>query len=610
MAIKIGEKLNRIVVILVSATLGFYFIFSSLHLVNFLTADEHYWIYERIPQYWDALNSGEFQKTYINDKPGVSIALVSGFGYFANYQEMRSGIEQNKNIKSLDPHHDDNLAANLLALRLPLVIFNGLFILVIFWLIRRFTENDWIALWSALLMSLSPILIGISQIINPDALLWSLSAAAIFSYLNLLKSNERKFVVLTAFFVGMSLLTKYVANILFPFFIFLLVYYFITEYGKTISALDAKKYILRQLASYFIIIAGALLTVSILMPAVFVKASYLEKLTLDFSGLTKVLPIIALAVIFLIVDIFAKHKLTIFFQRFVFRKDILFKILLSTLIAVFLILIVGRNINHDWEIFQKVPFDMKDLGDISDKNYPNLAGLFFLEFNPLVFSLTPIVLGLLLALWIRTLFKKSDCDFYIYSISFFILMYYAGSILSGTLATIRYSVILYPLIAFLAGISLWNIFSFFKKFRRWDLFLTILIFILSTASLIKIYPFYFNYTNFLLPKDQIMTDSWGYGGYEAAQYLNSLPNANQMVIWSDFFGVCEFFKGECLTKYNVDFEKTQINYYVLTRRGEIRYKFSHDRARAKKYYSANDPVWQLEIDNRPENSVRVFKALN
>lgn len=609
MLIKKDYKASTVYVLLF-LTIALYFSFSFHHITDFLTADEHYWIYERIPQYWDALSSGELKKTYINDKPGVSIALISGVGYFANYSEIRAGIEQNRYTKSLEPHSDNNLRDNLLFLRLPLVIFNGFFLILFFWLIKRLTENDWIALGSVIFAALSPILIGISQIINPDTLLWSFSAGAILAYLNLLKSEERKFLFLTIAFTGLAILTKYVSTILFPFFIFLLIYYILSEYNQKIKSAEAKKYALRQLAYYGIIVGGALVTVSLLMPAVFVKISYLQKLTLDFSGLQKTLWLIGLGMAFVLIDAFSKNKLTIFFQKYILRKDFIFKIILLFLILIFFWLILGRNLNPHWGLFENIPFDIKNLSDIDEQNFPNLFNLLLLEFSPLVFSLTPLVLILTLTLWIKALFINNKYNFLIFSLSFFILIYYLGSIFSDTLATIRYSVMLYPLLAFLAGISLWEISLYLKKFPAKNILITLVALIISFSSLWLISPYYFNYTNAFLPKDQIITDSWGYGGYEATTYLNSLTGAENLTIWSDFYGVCEFFKGTCLTKYKVNQTTNPIDYYILTRRGKIRYQGSHDGAGAKKYYSSDNPVWELLIDNRPENYIRIFKSVN
>jgi hypothetical protein len=123
-------------------------------------------------------------------------------------------------------------------------------------------------------------------------------------------------------------------------------------------------------------------------------------------------------------------------------------------------------------------------------------------------------------------------------------------------------------------------------------------------------------SNTLLPKDALIADAWGYGGYEATEYLNALPNASELTVWSDYYGVCEFFVGRCLTAYTFDGTQIQPDYYVLTRRGEARYMSRFDRwerlsgLTAHRYYrqTAIPPVWSLELDDRPGNYVKVFRV--
>jgi len=126
-------------------------------------------------------------------------------------------------------------------------------------------------------------------------------------------------------------------------------------------------------------------------------------------------------------------------------------------------------------------------------------------------------------------------------------------------------------------------------------------------------PFYFNYTNFLLPQKYLISDAWGYGGYESAQYLNSLPNANDLLVWTDYDGVCEFFIGKCMLRQYKYSAKQNFDYAVLTRRGKILYDPNHirwikeDNLSMKEAYDNPVPDWQLLINDRPENFVRVVK---
>ena len=61
-----------------------FFAFGFFHIDKFETTDEHLWKYGRIKQYWQAVKTQDWEKTYINDKPGVTVALVSGFGLLSH----------------------------------------------------------------------------------------------------------------------------------------------------------------------------------------------------------------------------------------------------------------------------------------------------------------------------------------------------------------------------------------------------------------------------------------------------------------------------------------------------------------------------------------------
>ncbi len=75
---KLREK-HFIFFLLIVSAMSF-FAFGLFHLAKFETTDEHLWKYGRIKQYWQALKNTNWEKTYINDKPGVTVALISGIG--------------------------------------------------------------------------------------------------------------------------------------------------------------------------------------------------------------------------------------------------------------------------------------------------------------------------------------------------------------------------------------------------------------------------------------------------------------------------------------------------------------------------------------------------
>jgi 4-amino-4-deoxy-L-arabinose transferase-like glycosyltransferase len=597
--------------------LSAYFFFGFQHLTQFITADEHYWIYERIPQYWNAIGQGKWGKTFINDKPGVSIALVSGIGLLFEPHPEEHLNENDNRILIYDTAHTESLYYTF---RLPILIINGLLLIYLFWVVARLT-NPWIALWTTILTTLSPILLGISQIVNPDSLLWSFGAAAIFSFLTLLKSQgkklEKKFLWLTILFTGLTLLSKYTALILFPFYLALIMFRFlhINEATNETSRVTIRK----TLVQWVLIILGSLAFLCFFLPALLVSPSALDTLLLALPNKLVLFSSGGIFLTMLIVDttIF-QNKLIFcvrsFYQRFI--APLLYTIPLLFL-GIFLLLIIVRNFFTEWDIFTLIPFDIKNLSDaryITD--IPNFFEAFILEWNPLVFSLTPIALFGFITLLIIILFNKirKEHAFIIYPFFFFFLLYFILLIYSNVLTTPRYSIMLYPLFAFLSALGIWYIIEkvawAYKKLGA-----TLVILFASLSSLIAIKPFYFNYTNFLLPKAVLINDAWGYGGYEAAQYLNGLPDARNLTVWIDYYGVCEFFVGKCLDAYTFNPNVVRPDYYVLTRRGQIRYIPRYLRWEEKsgltayKYYDIQNPDWQLFIDGRPGNFIKVVKVI-
>ncbi|MDO8241144.1 MAG: phospholipid carrier-dependent glycosyltransferase [Candidatus Moranbacteria bacterium] len=608
-----NKKISILFLLILSV--GLFFAFGFHHLTKFVTADEHYWTYERIPQYWQALGDFNLKKTFINDKPGITVAMFSGAGLLAEKDPANHTAKVDADLRTFDVARTENIN---FAFRLPILIINSLLLLYLFWIIKKVTGNVWIALWSVILMALSPILIGISQIINPDALFWSFSTAGIFSYLAVLKHNQKKFVFLTALFVGLAMLSKYTANILLPFFFFNIFFYYLFICEKYTRA-EIKKYFISQIFNLAAIAIGALAVIAIFLPAVIVKPIYLYRLTLGFGAMQPIIWIMSVISLIFLFDQFAfKSALSFWLKKYSQTLIAISKIVLALVFSIFVILIVGRNVIQHWQLFEVVPFDVKELKYIDDYGYfITLWEKFLFEFNPLVFSITPIALLAALFIWLETFFtKKSSGAFLVISATFFILIYYIASVIMGITSIVRYSIILYPMIAFLGGLGLWQMTQKIKikNVLNLNIAITLALIIFSSAIVFSIKPFYFNYTSSLLPKKDLISDAWGYGGYEATQYLNAMPDAKNITVWADYYGVCEFFVGKCITDYNLETGNYSIDYYVMTRRGQIRYMQNSakwiDRPngiRVESYYADPNPIWKIEIGNRPDNFIKIVK---
>ena len=172
---------------------GVYLFFTLQHVGQFETADEHYWIYSpdggRVQQYWHAVLTGDWVGTLINDKPGVTVALVCGPALI--FQQGHPQIQEYERDLAVETKNDPGVSQYIFtAFRVPQIIFNGLFSFLLMWLLWKLTRDKWVAYWGWFFILFCPALIGISQIVNPDSLLWSFSTATLLSFLLLLANKD------------------------------------------------------------------------------------------------------------------------------------------------------------------------------------------------------------------------------------------------------------------------------------------------------------------------------------------------------------------------------------------------------------------------------------
>jgi hypothetical protein len=604
------EKISAFIILALSLLM--FFAFGFYRIEKFITTDEHYWIQERIPQYWNAALDGKWKKTLINDKPGVSLAFVSGFGLlFEEQPELY--IKPEKHLSVYNPAVTQRL---ILLFRTPLLLFNGLFSFFFFWIIYKITEKKFLSLWFSIFILLSPILLGISRIINPDSLLWVFSTATVFSFLAYLKSAEKKFIAWSAFFLGFSLLSKYIATILFPFLFILLLSHILRNFNNWNEKNSFKKNVWNFSIGYWSVVIGSIIIFSFLFPAVIFVKDYFQQKTVAtiFGQLRLIFPLIFSANILLlaVTRYLKKETLFSFWKKLSSLKYFLAKLVYLILAFIFILILLNWSLGNDFLNLAHIPFDARKEPVFSVEL--SLYQKIILEFYPLVFSLSPLVIFSLLFLWIKSIFKKIAFEQIVFPLSLFLLIYIGASIFNNLLITIRYGIMLYPLLFFIAAVGIWEFVGAFPSLNSKKIFISFCILAISLLSLWWARPFYFEYTNSLLPKKYFITGSWGEGGYEAAQYLNSLPNAEHLTVWADYAGTCEFFVGRCLKDYKVNELKNTIDYYVLTRRGEIRLKPEHIRwlnpknVDAAKYYKKTNPVWRLDINGRPDDFIKIFKA--
>jgi len=604
-----------------------FFSFGFYHLAKFETTDEHLWKYDRIPQYWNSLKAGDLEKTYINDKPGITVALISGIGLLSEPNPKADATLPSGNALLEKYDYQQSEKTNFY-FRFPILIFASLSLLAFFYLSLKAFGSRKIAVAITALISANTILIGMSQIINPDSFFWIFGGLSILSYLAFLNNRERKFLIACGILTGFALLSKYTAFILFLFFILASLAKIIFQKPADAAKSDWK-FILKEISNIVIIFVISNLIFAIFLPAVFIHPEYLFKGISQFLNLKMILAA-AVLVAALSALIYFQRNIIGKISQYCSQKQKLFTaiplLLLSFILFISIINVwTGQNLAPVSDLKDQAyanepkDFSFKPIMNNKDRTFFNNFQLYLMESYPFIFSISPLFI-LLIFFAVFLSFKKkisSQSAVVIFSSSIFILLYVYSTLMAKIITNARYSIILYPVVSILAVFILKEIFAYFKinDFKKW--YWTIFAFLIfSWTILFSIKPFYFCYSSKLLPNQYTVHDSWGHGAYEAAQYLNSLPDAESLIIYSNSETVCRFFKGSCLKSRKIDLAKIQPDYFVFTKRGIIKEK-NHfilsnnpDKNKDFNYYlkkMENNYTWQLSIDNRPDNFIKIVE---
>jgi len=625
-----SKKENLAIFFLLVFSVSVFFGFGLFHITKFETADEHLWKYGRIKQYWQSIKNKDWKRTYINDKPGVTIALFSGSALL---------LEPNpENHKITDPNLTRNGLFNVYDIektdhinfifRFPVLVISSLSLFLFFWLAFKSFYSKKLALLATVFIATSPVLVGISQIVNPDSFFWIFGGLSIFSFLALLNTQEKKFVLITGILTGFALLSKYTAVALF-------VFYFLAIFSKIIfSEPKEKKYcqnfyfVARMVFYEFIILLVSVAIFSIFLPAVFVKPDYLLKGISQFFEAKAIFAFLGIAILFLIPSFYFKKNIEWIFEKLGKNK----RIILATISLLFLLVVLLIVLNS-WTGQVAVPFDkLRDAAYANepkkfnfgtllkhDNEFVKNTKLFLMEPYPFIFSLTPLTFFLVIFITFKSFLKKikESSSFLLVPSFLFFLVYFALTVYSGVVANVRYSIIFYPLFALLSAMAILELFDTLKMAKKKNILAAALVvFLLGSLTLWNEKPFYFGYTSFLLPKKFTITQSWGHGTYEAAEYLNSLPDAKNKIIWSNTNTICMFFVGNCLNTRKIDLNVVTPDYFVISKRGELKankgFIFTNQDYIGKdsRYYYKNlktNYEWKILMNDREEDYIKIIK---
>lgn len=593
-----------------------FFVFGLRNLTHFAAVDEALWYEGRIGKYWNNIAERDWKGTRISDKPGVTVALTTWPGLFSydpkRFDKMRYLPEEIGTTSKIEDF--------FFAFRFPLLLAITLILPLFYFFLERLIGRR-NALQSYAFLALSPILIGMSKIINPDSLLWLFAPLSLLSYLVFLKRRSFRYLVFAGILLGLALLTKYVANILFVFFLGLIFLEYLFHADTRLQSFAT--YLKRSLTDLLVLTFVALTTFYILFPATWVKPDKLLSSTLFSQAFEKVAPLFLILIGFILLDQWlGKSRITSAILDFLAS----IKHWLAAAVSLIFLAAITFVVYNTWSgmtlyDFQALLSSPKTIGSRSD-----FLGVFLTNFYPFIFGVSPL-LFLLLFLAPVFFWKKHFGESVALRTSFyfiiFILLYFLGTTVNSVAAIVRYQIILFPLAAIIAGITLEHLVVYaHRRLKVADTptpIITALFITFFGIMTLVVTPFPLSYANVFLPA-KYFTDvkDMGPGSYETAMYLNSLPDAENLLVWTDKDGVCKFFVGHCRSSNRnyLALREEGLDYIVVsaTRKNRTTNMFASDVASQRpgvihfaSYYDRSDPVFQVNINDRTTHYVKVFK---
>ncbi len=592
--------------------------FALKDFTKFAAVDEPLW-FGRIPHYWHNIEDRDWKGTNISDKPGITIALTAGAGlWFETPSAYRSIHASSELIRTEKQAEIESL---YFTFRLPVILFATLLLPLFYFFLERLTGRTK-ALFAYAFIGLSPPLVGMIKIINPDSYLWIFAPLSILAYLLYQKSNRFRYLIAAGILFGLALLTKYVANIVlvFLFGLVFLEYIFLPKESRP----EFPIYLKRSLTSLFVFMTIALSLFWILFPAVWVKTKKLFTATLFSEAFESTAPIFVILLAIILLDQWLNRSRGVAFLIALFDrwKDWIVRIIALLFAASVLFVIWNSFSGMSVYNFETLLASPKTISTRSD-----FIGIFLTNFYPLIFGLTPLTLiflvGASLFLFCKPSLEKLSHRLLFFSL-LFILLYYFGATINSVGMIVRYQIMLFPLAAIGSGIFASIVFLFLKEkisfpFEK-KLFFPLVLVVLFGIGMVSLVqnPFPLSYASSVLP-NRYHTDvkDMGPGSYEAAMYLNSLPDAENLLIWTDKDGVCRFFVGRCKRSFNfTNLKKEGLDYIVVSSARKNRTtsfvkrevdRMKPDIIRFDTYYDRTDPDYELKINGRDSHFVKVFK---
>lgn len=219
-------------------------------------ADEHFW-FLRTQNFISALQKGDWADTYQNPKPGVTVMFLSGISLETFLRVYEVVFKFRPQIYTYD-----TFALVSFVTKFPLVLLNIISVMGVAVIIRKIFNKQMSVLFLMLLV-LQPYFIGISRYFHGDGTLTVFMTLSVFTLFYAIFLEKKPFLILSAFFGGLAVLTKLQGVFLFPFVgLVLFVEFF---YKKRLQ----REFVL-QTALWFLVVV---VTIFLLFPALWVNTT-------------------------------------------------------------------------------------------------------------------------------------------------------------------------------------------------------------------------------------------------------------------------------------------------------------------------------------------------
>ncbi len=571
-----------------------FLIFGLNHLGKFMSVDEPKWVETRVPQLFEALKNQNWANTYINDKPGILPAFLSGtVNIFLDHNSYKSSPLQYEQY--------------LFWWRLPILIFNFLMLFFIYHFTKKLLNKD-SALLTTGLIALNPVVIGISQIVNPDATLWSVGFLSFITFFLYLKTNNKKYLYYSGLFLGLSLISKYFASILY-------ITFFLTIYLEYLFNKISRNQLFKRYTDILILFGISIFTYTVLFPATWVNPLQIFSGTIGSSILEPGIKYLALFFFLIFAElILFKEKITNYLKNKLSIEKILVYIFSLTFSLIFVAFLINILLDNKFFDFNKYVFFEFERRGVSI--FQNIISSLYITILTFTLPLLVGLFGFTVILFSKKYYKVINYNLLTVSIFSFLSIFIIGSSLGGFITLTRYQILFYPICSLICSILFLNL------FKNKKVIYTVLFFI-SLTSLISSSPYYYHYTNLLNIKNYTTTEAWGFGGYELSQIINKLSDSRNITVWSDREGFNEFFIGNHYwrAKENPFDINNKVDYLVLTNGGERIFEMASNRYNqgAKDFYALLSketplleyykvtPEHKVCINKNPNNCIWIVK---